>query len=48
MRHGSLSALRALYLDYAMFQSEEEWATVRMVITSCHENFRFRAWIDRQ
>lgn len=48
VRHGSLSALRALYLDYAMFQSEEEWATVRKVITSCHENFRFRAWIDRQ
>lgn len=48
VRHGSLSALRALYLDYAMFQTEEEWATVRRVITSCHEPFRFRAWIDRQ
>lgn len=48
VRQGSLSALRALYLDYHMFQTPEEWDTVRRVITSCHEPFRFRAWINSQ
>lgn len=46
MRSGSLSALRALYLQYRDLQSPEETDTIRRVITSCHEPHRFRHWID--
>lgn len=45
---GSLSALRALYLDYQPFQTETEWQTVRRVITSCHDEYRWRRWINIQ
>ena len=48
MRQGSLSALRALYLHYRDLQSAEETATLRRVITSCHEPYRFRHWIDQE
>jgi hypothetical protein len=46
MRSGSLSALRALFLLYRDLQSPEETETIRRVITSCHEPYRFRHWID--
>ena len=46
MRSGSLSALRALYLLFWKLQTPEETETLRRVITSCHEPWRFRPWID--
>jgi len=46
MRSGSLSALRALYLLYRDMQEPEETETLRRVITSCHEPWRFRSWMD--
>ncbi|HSK68802.1 MAG TPA: hypothetical protein VLA21_06025, partial [Candidatus Limnocylindria bacterium] len=46
MRSGSLSALRALYLLYRDLQTPEETDTIRRVITTCHEPFRFRPWMD--
>jgi hypothetical protein len=46
MHSGSLSALRALYLLFGKLQTEEETETLRRVITSCHEPWRFRPWID--
>lgn len=48
MRSGSLSALRALYLLYRGLQSREENDTIRRVITTCHEPWRFRHWIDTE
>lgn len=47
VKHGSLSALKALYRDFIELQTQEEWSTVRRVITSCHAMYRWRAWIDR-
>lgn len=46
VKTGSLSALKALYLDFTGFQTAEEWETVRRVITSCHAPYRWRLWID--
>lgn len=46
LRDGSLSALRALYLDFTNFQTVEEWETVRRVITTCYPSYRWRSWID--
>lgn len=46
MRSGSLSALRALYLKYRGLQTPEETDTLRRVITSCHEPWRYRQWLD--
>ena len=45
LRSGSLAALKALYLHYADFQSDEEYRTVRRVITTCHPSFRWRGWL---
>ncbi|NLC33144.1 MAG: hypothetical protein GX781_07595 [Clostridiales bacterium] len=46
MRQGSLSALRALYIDFQAFQTEEEWRTVIRVIKTCHPPFRWRNWLE--
>lgn len=46
MRHGSLSALKALYLLYPAFQTEEEYATVLRIIKTCHPPFRWRQWLN--
>lgn len=46
MRSGSLSALRALYLDFQPFQTEDELRTLRRVITTCHPPFRWRGWLE--
>ena len=48
MRSGSLSALRALYLLYQGLQTPEETETIRRVITTCHEPYRFRHWIETE
>ncbi|NLE69640.1 MAG: hypothetical protein GX611_05565 [Clostridiales bacterium] len=47
MRSGSLSALRAQYLLYPHMQTPEETKTLYRVITTCHEPWRFRHWIDQ-
>lgn len=46
VKAGSLSALKALYLDFTDFQTVQEWETVRRVISSCHPPYRWRLWID--
>ncbi len=46
MRQGSLSALRALYIDFQAFQTEDEWRTVVRVIKTCHPPFRWRNWLE--
>lgn len=46
IRQGSLSALRALCLDFTAFQTEEEWRTVLRVIKTCHPPFRWRSWLS--
>lgn len=46
MRSGSLSALRALYLLFRDLQTPEETETLRRVITSCHNHWRYKPWID--
>ncbi len=46
MRHGSLSALRALYVDFRPWQTEEELRILRRVITTCHQPFRWRGWLE--
>jgi len=46
MRSGSLAALRALYVRYQDMQSPEENQTLRRVITTCHEPWRWRHWLD--
>lgn len=47
MRSGSLSALRAQYLLYPHMQTPEETKTLYRVITTCHEPWRYRHWIDQ-
>lgn len=47
LRYGSLSALKALYLHYAAFQTDEEYRTVHRVITTCHPPFRWRGWLHQ-
>lgn len=46
IRAGSLSALRALCLLYADFQSDEEYNTVVRVIKTCHPPYRWRGWLN--
>ena len=45
MRQSSLSALRALALDFQAFQTEDELRTVLRMIKTCHPPFRWRAWL---
>ena len=46
VKQSSLSALRALYMDFSGFQSEKELATLRRVITSCYDKYRWRFWLE--
>ena len=48
MRHGSLAALKALYLHFQALQGEEEYRTVIRVIQTCHPPFRWRQWLENQ
>jgi hypothetical protein len=43
---GSLAALKALYLHYEAYQSQEEFKTIVRVIKTCHPPFRWRGWIQ--
>lgn len=45
MTHDSLSALRALYVDFAAFQTEDERAFIERMIRACHPAYRWRAWL---
>jgi hypothetical protein len=43
---GSLAALKALYLHYEAYQSQEEFKTIVRVIRTCHPPFRWRGWLQ--
>ena len=45
-RHDSLSALRALYVDFAGYLSEDERRVLRRMIVGNHPAYRYRAWLD--
>lgn len=45
LSHDSLSAIRALYVDFAEFQTEEEKAMLAYTARTCHPAFRYRAWL---
>ncbi len=45
LSHDSLSALRALYLRYSAFQTEDELAVIARTVRSCHAPFRWRGWL---
>lgn len=46
IKNNSLAALRALYLDFPSFQTEEEKSTLKKVIVSCFNKARWRYWLD--
>ena len=46
MSHSSLAALRALLVDLASMQSEEELAAVAQTVRSCHPPFRWQYWLQ--
>ncbi|MDO5021926.1 MAG: hypothetical protein Q4E07_01135 [Eubacteriales bacterium] len=46
IKHNSLASLRALYLHFDSFQTEEEKQTLKKVITSCFDKARWRWWLD--
>ncbi len=46
IKNNSLAALRALYMDFASFQTEEERLTLKKVIVSCFDKARWRYWLD--
>lgn len=43
--HDSLSAIRALYVDFAEFQTAEEKAMLAYTARTCHPAFRYRSWL---
>lgn len=45
LSHDSLSAIRALYVDFAEFQTAEEKAMLAYTARTCHPSFRYRAWL---
>ena len=45
LSHESLSAIRALYVDFAEFQTQEELAMLAYTARTCHPAFRYRAWL---
>lgn len=45
LSHDSLSAIRALYVDFAEFQTEEEKAVLAHTARTCHPAFRYRSWL---
>lgn len=46
LRTNSLASLKALYVLFAAGQSQEEIATVRRIIKTCHPPFRWRSWLE--
>ena len=45
LSHDSLSAIRALYVDFAEFQTAEEKAMLAYTARTCHPAFRYRSWL---
>ena len=45
LSHDSLSALRALYVDFAEFQTAEEKSMLAYTIRTCHPAYRWRSWL---
>lgn len=48
MTHASLSALRALYVDFASFQTEDELAVIARTVRSAYPAFRWRVWLPEK
>lgn len=46
MTHDSLSALRALYVDFAAFQTRDELDLIARTARACHPAYRWRAWLN--
>jgi len=47
MTHESLSALRALYIDFTSFQTEDELRLIARTARECHPEYRWRAWLPQ-
>jgi len=45
LSHDSLSALRALYVDFGEFQTAEEKEMLAYTVRTCHPAFRWRSWL---
>lgn len=45
LSHDSLSALRALYIDFGEFQTAEEKAMLAYTARTCHPAYRWRSWL---
>ena len=48
MTHDSLSALRALYQDFAAFQTADELALIARTAREGHPAYRWRAWLPEE
>ena len=48
MTHDSLSALRALYQDFAAFQTADELALIARTAREAHPAYRWRAWLPEE
>lgn len=46
LSHDSLSALRALYVDFAQFQTNDEKAMLAYTVRTCHPEYRWRRWLQ--
>ena len=45
MRHESLAALHALYVEFSAFQTEDELEFIAQTVKMCHPPFRWRMWL---
>ena len=45
LSHESLSALRALYQQFAAFQTEDELALIARTVRSCYPAYRWQSWL---
>lgn len=45
MTHDSLSALRALYVHFSVFQTEDEKQMIARTARACHPAYRWRSWL---
>lgn len=45
MENQSLAALRALYINYSHFQSPQECAVIRRMITGIYPTWRYEKWL---
>jgi len=48
LSNNSLSALRALYVDFSEFQTAEEKALLAHTARTCHPAFRYRSWLGTE